>query len=207
MIVLHLLGAFFVGSIGLGILGQIFFGLGAAVHTPGLGAKIMLRAFLAGIAVLGLAFSILASGVEAIEDTFPNHWGVPITFSILWLLTFILPAIIRRGITTNTYEDPTPTIQHTSNGDFLLETYDGIDVYFHSPGCADRDETGFRLALREAHYLRENDLPLTDEALIAAYIRGYDIAHTVGHDNRDYNLPNPHHRQNLAERVRTLIFT
>lgn len=85
------------------------------------------------------------------------------------------------------------------------ELVDGVRVLWVRQGCAARDETAFRHALKVGHRLRASGKRLTDAALIDAYEYGYMIAQRVGGDGRELDMPPMRDRQTMARRVRGYV--
>lgn len=82
---------------------------------------------------------------------------------------------------------------------------EGVRVLWIHQGCAARDETAFRHALKVGHRLRAAGERLTDNALIDAYEHGYNIAQEVGGDGRLLEMPPMRDRQTMARRVRGYV--
>lgn len=66
------------------------------------------------------------------------------------------------------------------------------------PGCAARDETAFRHALKVAYRLRQDGERMTDAAIIDAYEHAYRMAQRVGADGREDEMPLMRDRQTMA---------
>lgn len=82
---------------------------------------------------------------------------------------------------------------------------DGVRVMWIGTGRAARDETAFRHALATAHRLKKAGDALKDAKLIDAYERGYNVAHAVGGDDREPDLPPMRDRLTMARRVRGYV--
>ncbi|WP_376752732.1 hypothetical protein [Corynebacterium variabile] len=82
---------------------------------------------------------------------------------------------------------------------------DGVKVLWLSEGRAARDETAFRHALATAHQLREAGKRMSDAAIIDAYEKTYNVAQSVGADNRAEDMPPMRDRQTMARRVRGYV--
>lgn len=85
------------------------------------------------------------------------------------------------------------------------ELIDGVRVLWISQGCAARDETAFRHALKTGHRLRAAGQRLTDAAIIDAYEHAYNIAQHVGAAGRRSEMPPMRDRQTMARRVRGYV--
>ena len=82
---------------------------------------------------------------------------------------------------------------------------EGVRVLWQSPGRAARDETAFRYALATAHRLKARGQRLTDAALIDAYEQGYNVAQSVGADDRQPAIPAMRDRLTMARRIRGYV--
>lgn len=82
---------------------------------------------------------------------------------------------------------------------------DGVRVRWIHEGCAARDETAFRHALKIGHRLRSEGKRLTDAALIDAYEHAYNVAQQYGAAGRDSEMPPFRDRQTMARRVRGYV--
>lgn len=82
---------------------------------------------------------------------------------------------------------------------------EGVRVIWSSPGRAARDETAFRHALTTAHRMRAAGEALKDAKIIDAYERGYNVAHAVGADFRQPDMPPMRDRLTMARRVRGYV--
>ena len=85
------------------------------------------------------------------------------------------------------------------------ERVDGVKVLWIAEGRAARDETAFRHALYTAHKLRAAAKPMKDEAIIDAYEHAYNLAHKLGADGRQAEMPPMRDRQTMARRVRGYV--
>lgn len=85
------------------------------------------------------------------------------------------------------------------------ERVDGVKVLWITEGRAARDETAFRHALYTAHKLRAASKPMKDEAIIDAYEHAYNLAHKLGADGRQAEMPPMRDRQTMARRVRGYV--
>ena len=85
------------------------------------------------------------------------------------------------------------------------ERVDGVKVLWIAEGRAARDETAFRHALYTAHKLRAASKPMKDEAIIDAYEHAYNLAHKLGADGRQAEMPPMRDRQTMARRVRGYV--
>ena len=85
------------------------------------------------------------------------------------------------------------------------ERVDGVKVLWIAEGRAARDETAFRHALYTAHKLRAASKPMKDEAIIDAYEHAYNLAHKLGADGRQAEIPPMRDRQTMARRVRGYV--
>lgn len=85
------------------------------------------------------------------------------------------------------------------------ERIDGVKVLWIAEGRAARDETAFRHALYTAHKLRAASKPMKDEAIIDAYEHAYNLAHKLGADGRQAEMPPMRDRQTMARRVRGYV--
>ena len=85
------------------------------------------------------------------------------------------------------------------------ERVDGVKVLWIAEGRAARDETAFRHALYTAHKLRAASKPMKDEAIIDAYEHAYNLAHNLGADGRQVEMPPVRDRQTMARRVRGYV--
>ena len=84
---------------------------------------------------------------------------------------------------------------------------EGVNVRWIKPGCAARDETAFRHALKVAHRLRQDGERMTDAAIIDAYEHAYRVAQRVGADGREDEMPPMRDRQTMARRVRGYVLS
>ena len=85
------------------------------------------------------------------------------------------------------------------------ERVEGVKVLWITEGRAARDETAFRHALYTAHKLRAASKPMKDEAIIDAYEHAYNLAHKLGADGRQAEMPPMRDRQTMARRVRGYV--
>ena len=85
------------------------------------------------------------------------------------------------------------------------ERIEGVKVLWIAEGRAARDETAFRHALYTAHKLRAASKPMKDEAIIDAYEHAYNLAHKLGADGRQAEMPPMRDRQTMARRVRGYV--
>ncbi|MBF4554413.1 replication initiation protein [Corynebacterium suicordis] len=85
------------------------------------------------------------------------------------------------------------------------ERVDGVKVLWIAEGRAARDETAFRHALYTAHKLRAASKPMKDEVIIDAYEHAYNLAHKLGADGRQAEMPPMRDRQTMARRVRGYV--
>lgn len=85
------------------------------------------------------------------------------------------------------------------------ELIDGVRVLWISEGCAARDETAFRHALKTGHRLRQAGQRLTDAAIIDAYEHAYNTAQRAGGAGRTSGMPPMRDRQTMARRVRGYV--
>lgn len=85
------------------------------------------------------------------------------------------------------------------------ERVEGVKVLWIAEGRAARDETAFRHALYTAHKLRAASKPMKDEAIIDAYEHAYNLAHKLGADGRQAEMPPMRDRQTMARRVRGYV--
>lgn len=85
------------------------------------------------------------------------------------------------------------------------ERVDGVKVLWIGEGRAARDETAFRHALYTAHKLRAASKPMKDAAIIDAYEHAYNLAHKLGADGREVEMPPMRDRQTMARRVRGYV--
>ena len=82
---------------------------------------------------------------------------------------------------------------------------DGIRVVWQTPGRAQRDVTAFNHALKTAARLNRAGKKMTDDAIIDAYRAAYEVAHSVGADDRSREEPPMRDLRSLARRVRGYV--
>lgn len=85
------------------------------------------------------------------------------------------------------------------------DVIDGIRVVWQTPGRAQRDVTAFNHALKTAWRLNRAGKKMTDDAIIDAYRAAYEVAHSVGADDRSREEPPMRDLRSLARRVRGYV--
>lgn len=85
------------------------------------------------------------------------------------------------------------------------DVIDGVRVVWQSPGRAQRDVTAFNHALKTAGRLNRAGKKMTDDAIIDAYRTAYEVAHSVGADDRPREEPPMRDLRSLARRVRGYV--
>ena len=85
------------------------------------------------------------------------------------------------------------------------DVIDGVRVVWQSPGRAQRDVTAFQHALKTAGRLNRAGKKMTDDAIIDAYREAYEVAHSVGADDRPREEPPMRDLRSLARRVRGYV--
>ena len=85
------------------------------------------------------------------------------------------------------------------------DVIDGVRVVWQSPGRAQRDVTAFQHALKTAGRLHRAGKKMTDDAIIDAYREAYEVAHSVGADDRPREEPPMRDLRSLARRVRGYV--
>lgn len=85
------------------------------------------------------------------------------------------------------------------------DVIDGVRVVWQSPGRTQRDVTAFQHALKTAGRLNRVGKKMTDDAIIDAYREAYEVAHSVGGDDRPREEPPMRDLRSLARRVRGYV--
>lgn len=85
------------------------------------------------------------------------------------------------------------------------DVIDGIRVVWQTPSRAQRDVTAFNHALKTAARLNRAGKKMTDDAIIDAYRAAYEVAHSVGADDRPREEPPTRDLRSLARRVRGYV--